>query len=67
MAKVLESDYCGEQEAARLMGLDVDRFRERLRWGRGPVPVGKGRQGEPLWVKAMCRATAEARRQGHVV
>lgn len=63
------ADYVSETEAARMFGMGTEEFRYRWeRWGRGPLPVATDpRTGERLWVKAMVRLAADARRQGHVL
>lgn len=66
-AVITEADYIGKEEVARILGLPVERFNERLIWGRGPFPVGRDRQGNEIWVKKIVEGVAAARRAGHIV
>lgn len=66
-AKITEADYCLKEEAAKIMKLTPEEFSDRLRWGRGPRPVGRDRDGQEIWVREMVRRTSKARADGHIV
>lgn len=65
--KISESEYCNEEEAAQIMELSPEQFRERLKWGRGPHPVGRDRKGHNVWVRKMVKSARDARALGKIV